>query len=158
MSQKITPFLWFDNQAEEAVNLYTSLFKDSKIENISHYGEGSPMSEGAVMSISFQLQGQNFIALNGGPMFSFSPAMSLFVNCENQDEVDLLWEKLGKNGSEMQCGWLTDRFGVTWQIVPTILPELLNDDDEEKAARAMQAMLGMKKLDINELKQAFDGN
>ncbi len=155
--KKINPFLWFDNQAEEAVNLYTSTFPNAKIESVNHYGEGAPLPEGTVMSISFQLNGQDFIALNGGPMFTFSPAISLFVNCETQDEIDSLWEKLGEGGTEMQCGWLTDRFGVTWQIVPTILPELLGDDDEEKSRRAMETMLTMKKLDINQLKQAFDG-
>ena len=155
--QKIKPFLWFDNQAEEAVNLYTSAFPNAKIESINRYGEGSPMPEGTVMSIAFELNGQEFIALNGGPIFTFSPAISLFVNCETQEEVDSLWDKLGEGGTEMQCGWLTDRFGVTWQIVPTILPKLLGDDDEEKAGRAMEAMLQMKKLDISKLIKAFDG-
>lgn len=156
--QKINPFLWFDNCAEEAVNIYVSIFPNAKIESISHYGEGAQMPEGTVMSISFTLNGQEFIALNGGPIFTFTPAISLFVNCETQEEVDLLWEKLGEGGTEMQCGWITDRFGITWQIVPTILPELLQADDEEKAGRAMEAMLTMKKLNIQQLKQAFDGN
>ena len=155
--KKINPFLWFDNNAEEAVSLYISAFPNAKIASVSHYDEGSPMPEGTVMSIAFELNGQDFIALNGGPMFTFSPAMSLFVNCDTQDEIDLLWDKLSEGGEVMQCGWLTDRFGVTWQIVPTILPELLGDDDEEKAGRAMEAMLQMKKLDINKLKKAFDG-
>jgi predicted 3-demethylubiquinone-9 3-methyltransferase (glyoxalase superfamily) len=154
--QKITPFLWFDHQAEEAANFYTSLFKNSKITGVSRYGEGSPGPAGSVMTISFQLDGQDFTALNGGPLFLFTEAISFVVNCETQAEVDHLWEQLTAGGQEVQCGWLKDRFGVSWQIVPTALGSILGDPDPEKARRAMEAMLKMKKLDIVELQRARD--
>ena len=158
--QKITPFLWFDNQAEEAVNFYTSLFKNSKIENVARYDEaGAKVSgrpKGSVMTMTFQLNGQEFNALNGGPQFKFTEAISFFVNCETQAEVDELWSKLTEGGEEGQCGWLKDRFGLSWQIVPTALGELRGDKDPEKAQRVMQAMLQMKKIDIAGLKRAYD--
>ncbi len=152
--QKITPFLWFDTQAEEAANFYISLFKNATIDEVSRYGEHGPGPAGSVMSISFQLDGQNFIALNGGPQFTFSPAISLFVRCETQEEIDNFWEKLSEGGTVHQCGWVTDRFGVTWQIVPSMLGTLLADPDREKAGRAMNAMLQMEKLDIAALQKA----
>jgi len=154
--QKITPFLWFDHNAEEAVNFYTAIFRNSKIVNVSRYGETGPGPVGAVMSLTFQLEGQDFIALNGGPHFTFSPAISLFVNCASQEEVDALWEKLSAGGEAIQCGWLRDPFGVSWQIIPTALGEMLNDPDPEKAQRVMRAMLRMKKIEIAGLKQAYD--
>lgn len=154
--QKIIPFMWFDNQAEEAVNYYTSIFKNSKIDSISRYGESGPGQNGSVMTATFHLDGQEFIALNGGPYFAFSPAISFFVKCENQEEVDWYWEKLSEGGEKEQCGWLKDKFGVTWQIVPTILGELIGDPDPEKSGRVTKAMLQMTKLDIAKLKQAYD--
>jgi predicted 3-demethylubiquinone-9 3-methyltransferase (glyoxalase superfamily) len=153
---KITPFLWFDNQAEEAVNFYTSIFRNSRIGSISRYGDAGPGPAGAVMSVTFQLDGQEFMALNGGPNFSFTPAISFFVNCETQAEVDELWEKLTAGGEEVQCGWLKDKFGLSWQIVPAGLGEMLSSQDAEKSQRAMQAMLQMKKIDIAQIKQAFE--
>jgi predicted 3-demethylubiquinone-9 3-methyltransferase (glyoxalase superfamily) len=156
--QKITPFLWFDNQAEEAVNYYLSIFRNSKILNVSRYGDDAAKVSGrpkaSVMTVSFQLDGQQFVALNGGPVFSFSPAISFVVNCQTQQEVDELWEKLSAGGEQQQCGWLKDKYGVTWQIVPTALGELLSNPDAAKAQRVMQAMLQMNKLDINGLQQA----
>ena len=156
--QKITPFLWFDNQAEEAVNYYLSIFKNSKILNVARYGDDaakvSGRPNGSVMTVSFQLDGQQFVALNGGPVFSFSPAISFVVNCQTQQEVDALWEKLSAGGEQQQCGWIKDKYGVTWQIVPTALGELLSNPDAAKAQRVMQAMLQMTKLDINGLQQA----
>ena len=154
--QKITPFLWFDHQAEEAANFYTSLFKDSKIVSISRYGEGGPGPQGAVMTVNFQLEGQDFIALNGGPEFTFSPAISFFVDCATQAEVDRLWDKLTEGGEEVQCGWLKDKFGLSWQIVPSGLSDLLNGKDAEGSRRAMQAMLQMKKLDLARMRQAYE--
>jgi predicted 3-demethylubiquinone-9 3-methyltransferase (glyoxalase superfamily) len=154
--QKITPFLWFDNNAEEAMNFYTSIFKNSKTKSISRYGEGAPMPKGTVMTGSFQLDGQEFIALNGGPMFKFTEAISFFVNCETQEEVDELWEKLSAGGQKSRCGWLKDKFGVSWQIIPTALGQMLQDKDPEKSKRVMQAMLKMDKIDIKTLKQAYD--
>ena len=154
--QKITPFLWFDHQAEEAANFYTSLFKDSKIVSISRYGEGGPGPQGTVMTVNFQLEGQDFIALNGGPEFTFSPAISFFVDCATQAEVDRLWDKLTEGGEEVQCGWLKDKFGLSWQIVPSGLSDLLNGKDAEGSRRAMQAMLQMKKLDLVKMRQAYD--
>lgn len=148
--------MWFDNQAEEAVNYYTSIFKNSKIDSISRYGESGPGPNGSVMTANFQLDGQKFIALNGGPYFAFSPAISFFVNCENQEEADWYWEKLSEGGEKEQCGWLKDKFGVTWQIVPTILGELMSDPDPERSGRVTKAMLQMTKLDIAKLKQAHD--
>jgi predicted 3-demethylubiquinone-9 3-methyltransferase (glyoxalase superfamily) len=154
--QKITPFLWFDNQAEEAVNYYVSIFKNSKITDVSRYGEGGPGTPGQVMAISFQLDGQNFSALNGGPIFQFTEAISFFVDCANQAEVDTLWEKLSTGGEKSQCGWLKDKFGVSWQIVPSVLGSLIGGPDPVRAQRAMQAMLKMSKIDIAELQKAYD--
>jgi predicted 3-demethylubiquinone-9 3-methyltransferase (glyoxalase superfamily) len=154
--QKITPFLWFDYQAEEAVNLYVSLFKNSRIGRVHRYGKEGPGPAGTVMTIAFELDGQEFAALNGGPHYTFSPAISFVVNCETQQDVDSLWEKLSAGGRKDRCGWLTDKFGVTWQIVPRILLELLADQDRVKAGRVMQAMLQMDKLDIGKLKQVYE--
>jgi predicted 3-demethylubiquinone-9 3-methyltransferase (glyoxalase superfamily) len=156
--QKIVTFLWFDNQAEEAVNLYTSLFKGSKITGIARYQEAGPGEKGSVMTINFTLEGQAFIALNGGPVFKFTEAVSLFVNCETQEEVDTLWHKLSEGGQESQCGWLKDKYGLSWQIIPTTLMKLMSDPDREKAGRVTRAMLQMKKIDIATLKQAYDGS
>jgi predicted 3-demethylubiquinone-9 3-methyltransferase (glyoxalase superfamily) len=156
--QKITPFLWFSDNAEEAVRVYVSIFKNSKIGKIARYDEagekiaGRPA--GSVMTVEFQLEGEDFVALNGGPMFKFTEAISFVVNCETQEEVDYYWKKLSAGGKEVQCGWLKDKFGLSWQIVPTILPELLSDKDAAKSQRVMQAMLEMVKLDIKKLKQA----
>ena len=155
--QKITPFLWFDDQAEEAAQLYTSLFHNSKIGNIARYGEAGPGEPGSVMTVQFELDGQKFVGLNGGPAHQFTEAVSFVVNCETQDEVDELWAKLSDGGQEGPCGWLKDRFGLSWQIVPTALPRLLTDPDREKANRAMQAMMGMKKIEIAELERAAEG-
>ncbi|HUJ81894.1 MAG TPA: VOC family protein [Candidatus Acidoferrales bacterium] len=154
--QKISPFLWFDGNAEEAVNFYVSIFKNSKILNISRYGDSGPGPKGGVMVVKFQLNGQEFMALNGGPAFKFTEAISFLVNCESQQEVDELWEKLTAGGKEIQCGWLKDKYGLCWQIVPTILGELMADKDPKKAARVMQAMMKMIKIDINKLQQAYD--
>ena len=154
--QKITPFLWFNGQAEEAANLYTSLFKNSKIGNIARYGEAGPGPKGTVMSVTFQLNGQEFIALNGGPQFTFSPAVSFLVSCETQEEVDRLWEKLSEGGRKDRCGWLQDKYGVSWQIVPSVLGHLVQDKDAEKSKRVMKAMLQMDKLNINGLKDAYE--
>ena len=155
--QKIVPFLWFDDQAEEAMKFYTTIFKNSKIGNITRIGDEVPGPKGKVVTASFQLAGQEFMALNGGPVpgFKFNESISFFVNCETQAEVDELWEKLSAGGEEGQCGWLKDKFGVSWQIVPTILGQLLGDKDPEKAQRVTHAMLQMKKLDIEVLKQAY---
>ena len=154
--QKITPFLWFDGKAEEAMNFYTSIFKNSKTVSIMRYGEAGPGPKGTVMSATFQLEGQEFIALNGGPQFTFSPAISFFVNCETQEELDELWEKLSEGGEKQGPGWLKDKYGLSWQIVPTVLGELLNDPDPEKSQRVMEAMLQMEKIDIKALKQAYE--
>ena len=160
-TQKITPFLWFDSQAEEAANFYVSIFKQSRIGAITRYDdEGSKAAgrpKGSVMTVEFELDGQKFIALNGGPHFKFTEAISLFVNCENQKEVDYFWEKLSAGGQEAECGWLKDRFGLSWQVVPTGLLEMLQDKDPEKSKRTMAAMLKMKKLDVDALKKAYDG-
>jgi predicted 3-demethylubiquinone-9 3-methyltransferase (glyoxalase superfamily) len=161
--QKITPCLWFDDQAEEAVEFYTAIFRNSKIVNIARYGEaghdvhGKPA--GAVMTVAFELAGQAFTALNGGPMFKFNEAISFQVNCETQEEVDYYWEKLSEGGDEkaQQCGWLKDKYGASWQVVPSVLIEMINDPDSEKSRRAMEAMLQMKKIDIDELKRAYAG-
>lgn len=153
--QKITPFLWFNDQAEEAVNFYTSIFKNSKILNVARYGEAGPGPKGSVMTVVFQLNDQEFIALNGGPLFKFTEAISFVVNCETQEEVDDLWEKLSVGGEKSECGWLKDKYGLSWQIVPTVLGELLSDPDPEKSQRVMKAMLQMKKIDIKTLKQAY---
>ncbi len=154
--QKITPFLWFDGKAEEAANFYVSIFKNARMGTTRRYGEGGPGPKGSVMSVEFQLDGQPFIALNGGPQFTFSPAISFFVNCETQEEVDELWEKLSAGGKINRCGWLQDKFGVSWQIIPTALGKLMSDPDPEKSKRVMKAMLQMEKIDINGLKQAYD--
>jgi predicted 3-demethylubiquinone-9 3-methyltransferase (glyoxalase superfamily) len=153
--QKITPFLWFDNQAEEAMKFYGSIFKNSRIENLTH-SEEEPGSQGSVQIFSFQLEGQEFMALNGGPHFTFSPAISLFVNCETQEEVDEYWEKLSAGGEKGQCGWLKDKYGLSWQIVPTALGELMSDKDPEKARRVMNAMLQMTKIDTAILRRAYE--
>ena len=154
--QKITPFLWFDGQAEEAANFYTTIFKNSKIESIARFGEGGVGEAGKVMTVTFQLDGQEFTALNGGPEFKFTPAISFYVDCKTQAEVDKLWEKLSAGGQKSQCGWLTDKYGVSWQIVPDILIKLMNDPDAEKASRVTQAMLKMTKIEIAELQRAYD--
>ena len=158
--QKITPFLWFDNNAEEAVNFYTSIFKDSKITSTSRYNAESAkvsgQKDGAVMTVGFILNDQNFTAINGGPIFKFTEAVSFVVDCENQEEVDHYWYKLTEGGEESQCGWLKDKFGLSWQIVPKQLMQLISDPDKGRAARAMHAMLQMKKIDIKKLEEAAD--
>jgi predicted 3-demethylubiquinone-9 3-methyltransferase (glyoxalase superfamily) len=156
--QKITPFLWFDGKAEEAMNFYVSIFRNSKIVSVRRYGDAGPGPKGTVMTGTFQLERQEFMALNGGPQFKFSPAISLFVSCETQAEVDELWEKLSAGGRKDQCGWLTDQFGITWQIIPTALGRLLGDRDPVKANRVMQAMLKMTRIDIAGLEKAYDGS
>jgi predicted 3-demethylubiquinone-9 3-methyltransferase (glyoxalase superfamily) len=155
--QKITPFLWFDNRAEEAVQLYTSVFKNSRVLKTSYYGDNAPMPKGTVMVVSFQLEEQTFNAINGGPAFQFSPAISFVVNCETQEEIDFLWEKLTEGGQAQSCGWLKDKFGISWQIVPVQLGDLMSSKDSEKSNRAMQALWKMGKLNIAELQKAFDG-
>jgi predicted 3-demethylubiquinone-9 3-methyltransferase (glyoxalase superfamily) len=154
--QKIVTFLWFDDQAEEAAQFYTSLFPNSKITDIQRYGDAGPGPKGSVMIVNFELDGQAFTALNGGPHFKFTEAISLYVNCESQEEVDELWAKLSTGGEESQCGWLKDKYGLSWQIVPTALPQLLGDPDPVKAQSVMQAMLRMKKLDVAALRRARD--
>jgi len=154
--QKITPFLWFDNNAEEAVNFYISIFKNSKILKMSHYGDTGPGKPGSVMAIDFQLEGQKFGAINGGPHFSFTPAISLAVDCKTQDEIDFFWDKLSEGGTPEQCGWLRDKFGLSWQIVPSVLGEMMSDKDPEKAKRVTLAMLKMIKLDIAKLREAYE--
>lgn len=154
--QKITTFLWFDKEAEEAAEFYTSLFEESRIISINRYPEGSPAPPGSVMTVSFQLAAQEFIALNAGPHFRFNEAISLFVDCEDQDEVDRLWEALtAEGGEESQCGWLKDRYGLSWQIIPRRLDELMQDEDSTKASAVVQAMLKMKKIDVSELEKAY---
>ena len=155
--QKITPFLWFDNQAEEAMNFYISVFDNSKIVNVTRYGEAGPGPAGAVMTAAFEIAGQEFIALNGGPHFKFTEAVSFSVNCETQEEVDEFWERLSEGGEKGRCGWLKDKYGLSWQINPTALGEMLQDEDAEKAKRVMEAMLQMDKIDIEALKQAYEG-
>ena len=155
--QKITPFLWFDGKAEEAMNFYVSIFKNSKVVKVTRCGDAGPGPKGSVMSATFQLEGQDFFALNGGPHFTFTPAISLFVNCETQAEVDELWQKLSDGGKEERCGWLKDRFGLSWQIIPSALGKLMNDPDPQKASRVMMAMLQMGKIDIAGLQRAYDG-
>jgi predicted 3-demethylubiquinone-9 3-methyltransferase (glyoxalase superfamily) len=155
--QKITTFLWFDGNAEEAVNQYVSIFKNSKILNLAHYGDAGPGPKGSVMTVQFQLDGQEFIALNGGPQFKFTEAISLLVNCDTQAEVDELWRKLSAGGEEGPCGWLKDKFGLSWQIVPSALGKMMADKDPKKSRRVMEAMLQMKKMDIARLEQAYRG-
>jgi predicted 3-demethylubiquinone-9 3-methyltransferase (glyoxalase superfamily) len=161
--QRITPFLWFDSQAEEAARFYTQIFKDSKIMSVSRYGEAgaeaSGRPKGTVMTVAFQLEGQEFVALNGGPYFKFTEAISFVVNCESQEEVDYYWEKLSDGGDEkaQQCGWLKDKYGLSWQVVPTVLTGLVNDPDPQRSQRAMKAMLQMKKIDIAALKRTSEG-
>ncbi len=162
IKQKITTFLWFDTQAEEAVNFYTSIFKNSKMGAFTRYDDAGAKAagrpKGSVMTASFQLEGQEFVALNGGPQFKFTEAISFVVNCESQQEVDEFWKKLTEGGQESQCGWLKDKYGLSWQIVPTILSELLADKDPEKSKRVMNAMLQMKKIDIPALQKAAEQN
>jgi predicted 3-demethylubiquinone-9 3-methyltransferase (glyoxalase superfamily) len=154
--QKITPFLWFDDKAEEAMNFYVSVFKNSKVVNVSRYGDAGPGLKGTVMSATFQLEGQEFHALNGGPEFKFTPAISFFVNCETQQEVDELWEKLSHGGKEERCGWLKDKYGLSWQIIPSALGRMLQDKNPEKSKRVMQAMLQMRKIEVSGLQKAYD--
>lgn len=157
--QKITPFLWFDDQAEEAANFYVSIFNNAKILNVTRYGQAdaevSGRPEGSVMTVAFQLDGQEFVALNGGPVFKFTEAISFSVNCTTQKEIDALWERLSEGGKILECGWLKDKYGVTWQIVPAVLKELLSDPDPEKSQRVMKALIKMKKIDIETLEQAY---
>lgn len=152
--RKITPFLWFDDKAEEAARFYTSIFKNSKMGSIRRYGENAPGPKGTVMTVTFQIEGQEFMALNGGPLFPFTEAISFLVNCATQEEVDELWEKLSEGGQESRCGWLKDKYGVSWQIIPTVLLEMLGDKDAEKAGRVMKAMLQMSKIEIGVLRGA----
>jgi len=154
--QKITPFLWFNDNAEEAVNFYVSIFRNSRIVSMSRYPEGTPGPAGKVMTATFQLEGQEFIALNGGPEFKFNEAISFFVNCETQEEVDRLWDKLSGGGEKGQCGWLKDKYGVSWQIVPTALGQMLQDQDPQRSQNVMQAMFKMTKIDIAALRRAYD--
>src|SRR5437868_6237885 len=160
--QKIAPFLWFDENAEEAVKFYTSIFKNSKIGNVARYGDAgakvSGRDKGTVMTVPFQIAGQEFVALNGGPFFKFTEAISFVVNCKTQEEVDFYWEKLSAGGAPVECGWLKDKFGLSWQIVPTLLPQLLSDPDPAKSQRVMKAMMTMKKLDIRALKEAYENS
>jgi len=155
--QKITPFLWFDTQAEEAANFYVSLFPNSRIVNVSHYTEAGPREAGMVMTVEFELDGQRFVGINGGPEFTFDEAVSFQIDCETQDEVDSYWERLTDGGEESQCGWLKDRYGLSWQVTPAGIEELFADPDPARAERAMQAMLGMRKLDLAAMRAAADG-
>ena len=154
--QKITPFLWFNDQAEEAAKFYTSIFKRSSIVTVTRYGPDGPRPEGSVMTVAFQLDGQDFLALNGGPEYTFSPAISLMVNCESQAEIDEMWKKLSAGGAEVQCGWLTDKYGLSWQVVPAELPELIDPKHPEKANRVMNALVQMTKLDLKALREAYE--
>jgi predicted 3-demethylubiquinone-9 3-methyltransferase (glyoxalase superfamily) len=157
MTQKITPFLWFDDQAEEATTFYVSIFKNSEVLSINRYGEAGPGGEGTVMTTTFRLDGQEFMALNGGPHFHFTEAISFFIDCDSQAEVDELWEKLSAGGETSQGGWLKDKYGLSWQVIPRVLGEMLQDPDRERANRVMQAMLQMTKIDIAKLKEAYEG-
>jgi len=152
--QKITPFLWFDNQAEEAANYYVSVFRNSKIKSTTRYGDAGPGPKGSVMTVEFELDGNEFVALNGGPHYKITPAVSFVVNCKDQADVDYYWEKLTAGGTPVQCGWLTDRFGVSWQVVPKRLIELMSDPDKAKAQRVTEAMMKMVKLDVPTLENA----
>src|SRR6185503_10409745 len=154
--QKITPFLWFDGNAEEAVNFYVSIFKNSKVLSVARYGEAGPGPKGSVMTASFQLDGQEFVALNGGPQFKFTEAISFWVRCETQEEIDEMWEKLSAGGAKSRCGWLKDKYGLSWQVVPPILGEMLQDKDAKKSQRVMAAMMQMDKIDISLLKKAYE--
>jgi predicted 3-demethylubiquinone-9 3-methyltransferase (glyoxalase superfamily) len=156
--QKITPFLWFDGKAEEAMNFYISIFKNSKVLSVTRYGEAGPGPKGTVMTANFELDGQGFVALNGGPLFTFTEAISFVVNCETQQEVDEFWEKLSKGGAKSRCGWLKDKYGLSWQVVPTVLTEMIQDKDAEKSQRVMQAMLQMDKIEIESLQRAYLGS
>jgi predicted 3-demethylubiquinone-9 3-methyltransferase (glyoxalase superfamily) len=153
---KITPFLWFDGKAEEAAKFYVSIFKNSRIVGITRYGEAGPGPKGSAMTVRFELDGQEFIGLNGGPQFKFTEAVSFSVDCKTQEEVDDFWEKLSEGGEQGQCGWLKDKYGLSWQINPTVLSQMLSDPDPEKSKRVMEAMLRMKKIDIKRLKQAYE--
>ena len=155
--QKIVPNLWFDTEAEDAANFYTSVFKNSRIVSITHYGDAGPREPGTVMTVEFELDGERFVGINGGPEFTFDEAVSFQINCDTQSEVDYFWERLSEGGQEGPCGWLKDRFGLSWQVVPTGLEDLISDPDTERANRAMQTMLSMGKLDIAALRQAADG-
>ncbi len=154
MQQRITPNLWFDTEAEEAAEFYTSVFPNSRIVAVTRYTDAGPRPAGMVMTVEFELDGQRFVAINGGPQFKFDEAISLQINCETQDEVDTFWSKLTEGGEEGPCGWLKDRYGVSWQIIPTVLPRLLGDPDRDKSQRVMQAMLAMKKIEIDALERA----
>ena len=155
--QRITPFLWFDNQAEEAMHHYVSIFKNSKAKGATRYGDAGPGPKGSVMTASFELEGQDFTALNGGPQFEFSEAISFVVSCRTQEEVEELWERLSEGGKTQQCGWLKDKFGLSWQIVPVVLIEFLSDPDPDKSRRVMEAMMQMTKIDIAKPRQAYEG-
>jgi predicted 3-demethylubiquinone-9 3-methyltransferase (glyoxalase superfamily) len=155
--QKITPFLWFDSKAEEAANFYVSIFKNSKISSVARYGDAGPGPKGSVMMVVFQLEGQEFMALNGGPLYTFTPAISFSVNCKTQQEVDDLWDKLTAGGGEVECGWLRDKYGLSWQIIPMALMELMQDKDPVKSQRVFKAMLQMTKIDIEGLQRAYRG-
>jgi predicted 3-demethylubiquinone-9 3-methyltransferase (glyoxalase superfamily) len=153
--QKIVPNLWFDTESEDAANFYTSIFENSRVLKVTHYGEAGPRPAGMVLTVAFQLEGQEFTALNGGPEFKFNEAISLLVNCESQEEVDRLWDKLSEGGEKGPCGWLKDKFGVSWQITPTVLEEMLQDEDADRANRVMRAMLKMGKIEIDALERAY---
>jgi len=155
--QKITTFLWFDNQAEEAMNFYTSIFKNSKKGEVRRYPAGGPMPEGTVITASFELEGKEFIALNAGPVYKFNPAISFSIDCKDQEEVDYYWEKFSEGGTPVQCGWITDKFGLSWQVTPSILSKRMGDPDREKAARVMQAMMKMVKIDVAGIEAAYEG-
>lgn len=157
MQQKIVPNLWFDTEAEEAAGFYTSVFKDARIVNVTHYTEGAPRPAGTVMTVEFELNGQRFVGINGGPEFNFDEAVSFAIECEDQEEIDYYWERLSEDGEEGPCGWLKDRFGLSWQVVPTGMEELFADPDKGRAERAMKAMLGMRKIDLAVLRSAADG-
>jgi predicted 3-demethylubiquinone-9 3-methyltransferase (glyoxalase superfamily) len=157
MQQKIVPNLWFDSEAEEAAQFYVGVFENARIVNVTHYTEAGPREAGMVMTVEFELDGQRFLGINGGPQFKFDEAVSFAIECETQDEVDYYWEKLADGGEESQCGWLKDRYGLSWQVVPTGMEELFADPDRSRAERAMKAMLGMRKLDIAALRRAADG-
>jgi predicted 3-demethylubiquinone-9 3-methyltransferase (glyoxalase superfamily) len=154
--QKITPFLWVDDQAEEAMNFYVSVFKNSKVLGVTHYGDAGPGPKGTVMTARFELDGQEFVALNGGPQFNFTEAISFVVNCETQEEVDYFWDRLSEGGEKSRCGWLKDKFGLSWQIVPAALVEMLQDSDTEKSQRVLKAMLQMDKISVQDLKEAYE--